>query len=613
LKSKKGTKLLSLSSSLLLLLLLLLALVARGSPSSDVPLYGKVPGGWTPPVKDTLPAVHRVDLGGEQDVFHEIHNPEAYAAMAALGRAEAVRVEAGQAAFAPGNASLPNLPPPPPREADKDREGDRPGFDDEAVDLPAVQRSVAPAFQGESGFPCSLYSDDITTVSVVESHSAALRPLLASAACGAIARKAVELVHLDTHSDLLSPRRAIPRVSWPVTPAVVEALVSASDAGSYILPLWAVGLVGSTTWVRSLFKDGYYNEPSGFGEVEVKVGLTADGQHVCAEAEDGTIKEGEGGSSRCRRDVLRDGGDAVKRVTLRTTSLADFTRNWAAGVSAGWVLDLDLDFFASDEPVMRALQRIGMSRVQIDRLRHAVQSVEEVVVAAGGTLTATSPRHPNPNDQDQRDQEKGSGGSVARESAKERRRRGKDLRTLMVNMILHHMGGVGLYRSSVPRLKYPPKPLEAFGSGQGAQRGARALDALADAMDATLLTQTKRRQLKSLVRGDPEGFFDGLLRPEPYAFVAPEAIVRQCAALKAALSAAPHPPALVLVSRSVRDGYLPFHLWPVAEECSLAAIQQALKEKRRSFRIEYERGIRLCPRPPQSQCNSKRPPECFEF
>lgn len=192
-------------------------------------------------------------------------------------------------------------------------------------------------------------------------------------------------------------------------------------------------------------------------------------------------------------------------------------------LTGDWVMDLDLDFFSSDEPVMRALHRLGFTYSEARSVREAIQSVQLVLQRENLSLIDVETMG--------------------------KRHKIRSIVNLMANMMEHHLGGTGVYRKKVEKLLYPKKPLSLF--GKNVEDGKKALDSLADACDKINLSRKNRKRIKKNLKYRMSEFLDNLLMPEPSYRESKESLLKKTDLIGKIIRDAPNPPKLIVISRYI--------------------------------------------------------------
>ena len=436
-------------------------------------------------------------------------------------------------------------------------------------DAPGGQGATAPRAKAAAKTPvhpdhgygmCDEFKKDTLPVYVVESHNHVLLPYYQAANCGLL-ESGVTVVHFDSHADYLLPEGGIGK-EMPKTLEEMHKMVQETDIGTFYAPLWYQGLVKHVIWVRSEFERGNYNDPSTPGTVTIRIGKNAEGQFCVTPTPGHDIV-----------DLECDDPIDAREVMLTTTVMSEVMHpTWF--VSGPVVLDIDLDYYASEDPVISRFVEKGLTASQVRKLRHALMAILE----DNDTCQHTA-------EQEQR------------------------IINLQRHIIFHHMGGVGPRRIPAQLLKFPAETLGFFCGGP--KRAEALLHDLATSVDDWRLEdQYVRMQFKSIFVKWWEQIMENFQAEEPAHQASSDEILTVSRNIGELISRGAIKPALVTICRSVDDHYTPRPSWPEIEWSLISAVQESAKDH--SPVIAYEPGIALCPLP-ETCFRKKRPEDCFKF
>lgn len=198
-----------------------------------------------------------------------------------------------------------------------------------------------------------VHAQDEVEVVICGPHHAVLAHWLRAAQEGRVPARGLTVVHFDAHPDLGVPE-------LPLAAALrsdPQALVRRLDISSFQLAAVWVGLVGRVVWLRPAWADQLPD-----GTRRFAMGVAADGRLRVDDESDYYVLDG----AWAARDALRD---AVE-VEIEVLPLADAAPRLAT-LEGPFVLDIDLDGFATHSPAAETLRRAGFSDAALTTVRRA--------------------------------------------------------------------------------------------------------------------------------------------------------------------------------------------------------------------------------------------------
>jgi len=355
-----------------------------------------------------------------------------------------------------------------------------------------------------------------TPVFVSASHHEVLAHWLDAVREGRLPASGVTVVHVDAHPDLAVPRRDLPRRP-PARPA--DAVRRLDIASFQLAAVW-MGVVDRVVWLRPDWATQLAD-----GTRRFRVGRIPSGGLRVDDASDYYVLD----DAWAPGDALEE----PRRLSLRVLPLSRAHSALRLG-EAPWILDVDLDAFATRNPAAEALREAGIPDPALDELRR--------IFAPEALALPAEPR----------------------------------ARIAALESLLGALDDLSALRwASVPGAL-----LALRRAGLSAGDLWTLLGILWDAPDAAA-QEALLREGRELV-GLPErrGASPGEIRAT-------------ASAIGALLATAGSRPRLVTVARSVEDGYTPAAVWPAAEWTLLEALAGALG----LLRVRLDPGLPPAPRP----------------
>ncbi len=188
---------------------------------------------------------------------------------------------------------------------------------------------------------------------ICDSHHAVLRHWLHAAdEEGRVPGEGLTVVHFDAHPDLAVPGRLLGRELRQSPDALLRAL----DIASFQLGAAWIGLVDRVVWLRPEWATQLPD-----GSHRFRLGATARGELRVDDPNDYWVLD----DAWAPRAKLTD----VVELRVDVMTLADAAQRPGALPDDAWILDIDLDGFATRNPSADRLRHAGLGDAELDRLR----------------------------------------------------------------------------------------------------------------------------------------------------------------------------------------------------------------------------------------------------
>jgi len=187
----------------------------------------------------------------------------------------------------------------------------------------------------------------------VEQHGNVLQHWLRN-----MAPRPVSLVHVDSHSDMMSVEDSQGFLGSP------DMILKNPEIGDFITRAVVAGKLVSVHWIRSDFNIGFYNGPN-IGHWKIRAGLSDEMacfiscERIGNDFDDFPETDVEQLESCDESEVDRIVDAEI--IVSKLDALVEYPRN-----RGDWILDIDMDFFATNDPSIALFESFGFSREWVE-------------------------------------------------------------------------------------------------------------------------------------------------------------------------------------------------------------------------------------------------------